>query len=97
MYFGETPKYLLEIEADGLDMADFDFSVRLQRGSNAVTIPKSQMIVDNGDYYIAFDTKVLGVGTVRAIVIAEIPDTDFPSGTRTSIFIIEHFTEILAL
>ena len=97
IYYGETPKYLLEIEASGLDMEDYDFSVRLQRGSNSIVIPKSQMIVDNGDYYIAFDTRALGVGTVRAIVIAEIPDTDFPSGTRTSIFIIEHFTEILAL
>lgn len=97
MYFGQTPKYHLEIEASGLDMGDYDFSVRLQRGSNSITIPKSQMIVDDGDYYIAFDTKVLGVGTVRAIVIAEIPDTDYQEGVRTEITIIEHFAEILAL
>lgn len=97
MYFGQTPKYLLEITAGDLDMYDFDFTVRLQRGPNSVVIPKSQMIVDNEDWYLTFDTKVLGVGTVRAIIFAYIPDTDFPGGTRTEIFIIEHFAEILAL
>lgn len=97
LYFGQTPKYLLEITAGDLDMQDYDFTVRLQRGTNAIVIPKSQMIVDNGAFYIAFDTKELGVGTVRAIVIAEIPDTDYPSGVRTEIDVIEHFTEILAL
>ena len=97
LYFGQTPKYHLEITAGDLDMLDYDFTVRLQRGPNAVVIPKSRMIVDNDDYYIAFDTKDLGVGTVRAIVIAEIPDTDYPSGTRTEIAVIEHFAEILAL
>lgn len=97
IYFGETPKYLLEIEASGLDMEDYDFSVRLQRGSNSIVIPKSQMIVDNDDWYLTFDTKALGVGTVRAIVIAEIPDTDYQGGTRTEITVIEHFAEILAL
>lgn len=97
MYFGQTPKYLLEIEAGGLDMEDFDFLVRLQRGSNSVIIPKSQMIVDNEDWYLTFDTKALGVGTVRAIVIADIPDTDYQGGVRTEITVIEHFAEILAL
>ena len=97
IYFGETPKYLLEIEAGGLDMEDYDFSVRLQRGSNSIVIPKSQMIVDNDEWYLTFDTKALGVGTVRAIVIAEIPDTDYQGGVRTEITVIEHFAEILAL
>lgn len=97
MYFGQTPKYLLEITAGDLDMYDYDFTVRLQRGPNSVVIPKSKMIADNEDWYLCFDTKELGVGTVRAIIIAYIPDTDFPGGTRTEIFTIEHFAEILAL
>lgn len=97
MYFGQTPKYHLEITAGDLDMYDYDFTVRLQRGPNSVVIPKSQMIADNEDWYLCFDTKELGVGTVRAIIFAYIPDTDFPGGTRTEIFIIEHFAEILAL
>ena len=78
-------------------MDDYDFTVRLQRGPNSVVIAKSEMIVDNGDYYLGFDTTQLGVGTVRAIVIAEIPDNDFPGGKRTEITVIEHFAEILAL
>ena len=97
MYFGQTPKYHLEITAGDLEMQDYDFTVRLQRGSNSIVIPKSMMIQDNGDWYLTFDTKELGVGTVRAIVIAEIPDTDYPSGVRTEIDVIEHFAEILAL
>lgn len=97
LYFGQTPKYNIEITAGDLDMLDYDFTVRLQRGPNSVIIPKSQMIVDNEDWYLTFDTKALGVGTVRAIVIAEIPDTDYQGGVRTEICVIEHFAEILAL
>lgn len=97
LYFGQTPKYSLEITAGTLEMADYDFSVRLQRGPNSLVIPKSKMIEDNGDYYFTFDTTQLGVGTVRAIVYAEIPDTDFDGGLRTEITVVEHFAEILAL
>ena len=97
LYFGQTPKYHLDITAGDFEMYDYDFTVRLQRGPNSIVIPKSQMIVDNEDYYIGFDTKRLGVGTVRAIVIAEIPDTDFQGGKRTEITVIEDFAEIYAL
>lgn len=97
LYFGQTPKYLLEITASQLEMADYDFSVRLQRGPNSIVIPKSQMIVDNGGYYFGFDTTKLGVGVVQLIVIANIPDSDFPGGTRTEITKDEHFTDILPL
>lgn len=97
LYFGQTPKYLLEITAGELEMDEYDFTVRLQRGPNSVVIPKSRMIEDERDWYFTFDTKELGVGIVRAVVIAEIPDTDFEGGLRTEITVIEHFAEILPL
>jgi len=97
-YFGSTPKYLFELTVDDLSMADFDFQVRLQRGPNAVVIEKDEMIVDGeGNYFITFDTKALGIGPVRAIIIASIPDTDYPDGVRTEVDVIENFTEILEL
>jgi len=97
IYYGATPKFHLDIDAGELDMDDFNFEVRLQRGPNSLTIPKSEMIEDNGDYYITVDTTALGVGWVKAAVIADIPDTDYQGGTRTEIVVKERFINILPL
>ena len=96
-YFGATPKYHLSIEAGVLDMVDYDFKVRLQRGPNAYEVSKREMIVDNDDYYFIADTKRLGVGNVRLVVVAEIPDTDVDGGLRTEIVVIDKFMEVLPL
>lgn len=96
-YFGATPKYHLTIEAGALAMADYDFRVRLQRGPNAYEVAKNEMIVDNDDYYFIVDTTRLGLGGVRLVVVAEIPDTDVDGGVRTEIYVDDRFLEICAL
>ena len=96
-YFGATPKYHLEIEAGTLTMADYDFSVRIQRGNNAYVLNKSELIEDQGEYYFIADTTRLGCGTANLIVTADIPDTDVDGGIRTEIVVLERFLEILPL
>lgn len=96
-YFGATPKYHLEIEAGTLTMADYDFNVRLQRGPNAYEVNKNEMIEDQGDYYFILDTTRLGVGPVKVIVTADIPDNDVDGGIRTEIVVINNSIEILPL
>ena len=94
VYYGTTPKYKLEIDA-GIPMSDFDFSVKLECGDQSVTVLKSEMPTDrDGNYYLCFSTTDLGVGKVKAIITAEIPDTDFSGGFRTEVFAINNLLDI---
>lgn len=96
-FYGTTPKYLLEIEA-GIPMSDFDFDVELRRGDNSVVVKKSEMPTDqDGNYYLCFDTRSLGVGQVKAIITAYISDTDFESGVRREVFVINNLTDIMGV
>ena len=93
-YYGTTPKYKLAIDAD-IPMSEFDFNVKLECGDNSITIPKSEMPIGRDDsYYVCFDTTRLGVGKVKAIVTAFIPDSDFESGTRKEVFVINNLLDI---
>lgn len=98
VYFGSKPKYKVSIDAGELSMDDFDFEVRFQRGPNSTTTRKDTMAVDEGgDYYVTMDTTQLGVGWVRAIIVVDIPDTDYEDGIRPEIVVIERFEQILPL
>ena len=97
IYFGSKPKYQVDIDA-GVSLDDFDFEVRFQRGPNYTVTPKEQMITDGeGNYYVVMDTTKLGVGPVRAIFIADVPDNDYEDGVRPEIIVIENFERILPL
>lgn len=96
-YFGAKPKYLLEITAGDLDMYDYDFTVRLQRGPNAYQVQKNEMIEEGGKYYFILDTTRLGVGVVTLMIFADIPDNDVDGGVRPEIFVIDKFLMILPL
>ena len=94
VYYGTTPKYKVEIDA-GIPMSQFDFSVKLECGDQSITIPKSEMPVGReGEYYLCFDTTRLGIGKVKAIITAEIPDTDFSGDIRTEVFVINNLLDI---
>ena len=93
-YFGTTPKYVLEIDS-GVPMADIDFEVRLVCGDNSLTVRKSEMPVDrDGKFYLCFDTRRLGVGWVKAIVTATIPDSDFSDGRRREVYVVNNLLDI---
>lgn len=98
IYFGATPKYQVRLTTGELSMDDYDFEVRFQRGPNFTVTQKDMMMTDGeGNWFVAMDTTKLGVGKVRAIIVADIPDTDYESGTRTEIVVIEDFETILPL
>lgn len=93
-YYGTTPKYKLEIYAD-IPMSEFDFNVKLECGNNSITISKSEMPQgQDGSYYLCFDTTELGVGRVKAVITAYIPDSDFTGNIRTEVFLISNFLDI---
>jgi len=85
VYYGSTPKYKLEINA-GLPMSEFDFEVKLSCGDNSLIVKKADMPVgDDGSYYVCFDTTRLGIGPVKAVVTAFIPDGDYSSRVRKEV------------
>ena len=93
-YYGTTPKYVLEIDS-GVPMADIDFDVRLLCGDRSLSVSKSEMPVDrDGKFYLCFDTRRLGIGRVKAVVTATIPDSDFPDGLRREVYVVNNLLEI---
>ena len=51
-----------------------------------LNIPKSECIkIDKDNYVILVDTSLLGAGDIKAKVIANIPDFDFPDKVRTEV------------
>lgn len=95
-YLGTELKFKLDIVATGFSMTHDDFSVVVTNGSRSVTINKSDCAHDTqGNYYIMFDSNDLGPGTVKAIITAHVPDTDFPDDVRDEVFVIERLTKIL--
>lgn len=54
-----------------------------------ISCKKDELIrIDQDNYIILIDTVALGVGTIRAKIIAEIPDSDFGDRVRTEVKII---------
>ena len=93
-YEGPTPKYILNIDV-GIPMSDFDFNVELVGSTGTVTTDKASMPVDSeGNYYLCFDTKDLGVGKVKAVVTALINDSDFETGVRKEVTVVNNLLDI---
>lgn len=86
IYIGTELKYLVEVGAQGFDMANDRFTVDIMRGPNLIHFEKEDMELDeNGNYYVCFDTMALGTGKVTAKIIAYVPDTDYPDELRTEV------------
>ena len=97
--YGTTLKYLLEIQADGFDMTDDDFDVKLacQATGKTITLSKSDLVYDgDGDnWYVIFDSREIGPGIVDATVTAHVPDSDCPGGMRDEIAVIRRIARIV--
>ena len=88
IFYGETPKYRLDIQADS-PMSDFDFEVNLTCGDKTLVVKKKDMrATEDGGYILCLDTQLLGAGVVKAVVCAYFPDNDFPDGVRKEIHVI---------
>lgn len=87
-FLGTELKFLINIEAGGFSMANDDFTVILRQGSKKKILEKSDLARDSEDnFYICFDSSEFGVGMIQAIVMAYVPDDDFPDGTRTEVYL----------
>ena len=96
-FVGTELKYLLEIEAEGFDMDTDFFEVTLKRGSKQLVLHREDMPVEEYSvvkdnitivkhhYYVCFDSAYFGTGLITVVVRADVPDADFPDGSRTII------------
>lgn len=98
IYYGSTPKFVLEIVGDGFNMSTDDFEIVLKGSKGSVLIRKKDTFTgDDGKFYFTFDTEELGVGLVKAVVTARVPDGDMPKGIRSEVYVIERFAIIYAV
>lgn len=88
IFLGTELKLNVNIEPMGeFTMEDYDFSVDIWTSMKRIlNIPKSECIkIDKDNYVILVDTSLLGAGDIKAKVIANIPDFDFPDTVRTEV------------
>lgn len=92
-------EYKINVHAepiDGLGMSEYEFECQFYVYSNkVVTIKKVDMkqqetngVSDPNNYIAILDSdkvKALGKGSVKMRLVAHIPDSDFPDGTRTEV------------
>lgn len=92
-FIGTELKFLVEIEAGGFSMVDDDFTVTIKRGSKQHVFAKADLIRDDEDnFYVCFDSAEFGSGMIQAVVTAYVPDTDFPDGLRTEVYLMDLLT-----
>ena len=87
-FLGTELKLNIHIAPMGdMTMDRYDFTVELYCTTRqVVSIPKPQLKrVDANNYIVTFDTKDVGVGTLKCDIKANIPDSDFAAGVRTEI------------
>lgn len=85
-WFGTEYTYALNITAPGFSMIENDFKVVLKCGNKSITLEKRDLVRDQEDnFYLCFDSSLLGPGAIYAIVTAYIPDPNFEDGFRTEV------------
>lgn len=97
VFLGTELKLNVNIDPIGaLTMDSYDFVVDVYCVVNkTLSIKKADAIrVDENNYVVLVDTKLIGSGTLKCKVIAEIPDADFEDLYRTEISIIDTGIEI---
>lgn len=82
-YIGTDLKFKINITAEGFDMSTDAFSIKLRSGNSLIDVPNENIVSDGEDgYFLLVNTSQLKAGLLQMIVIAEVPDDDFPSGIR---------------
>lgn len=86
IFVGTELKFKIDIEAAGFSMADDNFTVDIVRGDKVQHFEKADLIQDEEDFYVCFDSAYFGTGIVRAVIYAYVPDNDFGDGLRTEVY-----------
>ena len=85
IYDGTEVKFLIEILTSGFNMNDDDFDIILSRGGRKLNLSKVDLLCDDNNWYVSFDTAFFGPGVVTCVVKAYVPDDDFDDGLRTEV------------
>lgn len=85
--FGSEFKLNINVEPiSGVTMDDYDFSLEVSTPRSAQRFTKPQLIrIDQNNYMVALDSNILGIGPIKCVVTAEVPDDDFDGGYRTEV------------
>lgn len=82
-YIGTDLKFKINISAEGFNMATDNFNIKIRSGNSLINVPNENIVPDGeGGYYLLINTSQLKVGLLQLIIIAEVPDNDFPTGIR---------------
>lgn len=75
---------------DGYHMSDYNFECEFFcKQSNPIVLKKEDLKkVDDDNYIAILDSVKLGIGSIRCKITADIPDADFPDGTRKEVKIV---------
>jgi len=82
-YVGTDLKFKITLTATGFSQADDDYTIHLTCGKEKRVIHKSDILEDDGDYYLVIDTSTFPSGVLRMTVFAEVEDESFDDVIRT--------------
>ena len=83
-FTGSQFKVLLEIESDGFNIDEDDWTCVVRNGKRTITADKTTNSKrhDDGKWFVLVDTDQLGSGQYEMIVDIDVPDTDFEGSMR---------------
>lgn len=78
-YLGDDKKFAITINSQGFNMNTDPWKVTIVNGKNKIICDRNQNTVkdEHDQWYLLVDTMQLGVGTPKAIIEIDVPDTDF--------------------
>ena len=82
-YVGTDLKFLVNITASGFSMDDDEYTIVLR--CNGKEVQGDVVEGENNEHYLLVDTSQFGSGLLKMIVYADVPDEDFPDGTRREV------------
>lgn len=85
-YIGTDLKFAITLTCDGFSMDDDNYSIVLKCNGRQVEVNKEDIVEDDQqNHYLLVDSSQFGSGLLRMVVYADVPDDDFPDGTRREV------------
>lgn len=82
-YVGTELKVAINIQCEGFDMEDDDWTCTVKKGSKTIVCDKNHNSAWDGEnWYLLLDTSVLGRGMYVLIVDIDVHDLDFADNLR---------------
>ena len=82
-YVGTELKIAINIQCEGFNLDDNDWTCTVKRCNKSVVCNKNQNTAWDGEtWYLLVDTSILGKGMYVLIVDIDVPDNDFDDNLR---------------